>query len=552
MTSFDTTLRSFQQTLISYQDLLATTSLLVVKSPDKTQQIKLTLETEYRHGRIAEDVYHGLNLVLDNNKTRLIADNSETGNSSSSEAHSAQTVVSDGDSSLQRQSVTHSLPLNTESLLTGLNPNKAVAELKVGDTVKNRFVLDELLGMGGMGKVFKATDLRKVEAGDKDSSVAVKVLSEDFKFNPMALVALQRETKRTQILAHPNIIKVYDFDRDGDHVFMTMEYLEGRPLSELINDRKNIGFPFDKAWPIIRSIAEALAYAHKKNIVHSDLKPSNVYVCKDGDIRVLDFGIACAIGRSEKADDTTLFNARSLGALTLAYASLEQYRNDAPDPRDDIYALACITYEVLTGKHPFGRLSAEKALEVNLQVKPVSQLGRRQWRGLQKGLAFTQEKRSATIAEFVKNVGPRSPTYYFYRFGTIGLIGLLLANIYWRTEYQLNSEIYMKNLAELTPQQQQQIKDLLELAEIHLDVGYLTAPTGSNAFWAYQEILKIDPYNQAAIKGIEKIADMLEQQAIALNEKGNQREALEKVKEGLEINPSHKGLLALQDKYQLN
>jgi serine/threonine protein kinase len=369
----------------------------------------------------------------------------------------------------------------------------------------------------------------------------------------MALVALQRETKRAQTLSHPNIIKVYDFDRDGSHVFMSMEYLQGRPLSHLIREHVDSGLPFKKAWPIISAMAEALAHAHKKNIVHSDFKPGNVFVGDDGEIRVLDFGIACAIGRSEKdGHDATIFNARSLGAMTPAYASLEQLQNSDPDPRDDIYALACITYELLSGKHPFGRLSAEKAIEVNLQPKPIAQLKRRQWKGLQKALAFKQAQRSLSIDEFLAAIGPHTSVYYGLWSTALFIACLIGLNVYWTlNEKQAASEV-VKVAVELNTEQLQKIKDLLELADIHFDVGYLTAPTGSNAFWAYQEVLKIDPYNKAAMDGINKIADTLEQQAWEFYEKNDRSEALKKVQEGLEVNPVHKGLQSLREKLRFN
>ncbi|MCU7860768.1 MAG: protein kinase, partial [Candidatus Thiodiazotropha sp. (ex Lucinoma kastoroae)] len=91
-----------------------------------------------------------------------------------------------------------------------------------------------MLGRGGMGVVYKARDLRKVEAMDREPYIAVKVLSKDFQANPDSFIALQRESKKAQQLAHPNIVTVYDFDRDGPNVFMTMELLEGEPLDQLI------------------------------------------------------------------------------------------------------------------------------------------------------------------------------------------------------------------------------------------------------------------------------------------------------------------------------
>jgi serine/threonine protein kinase len=399
-----------------------------------------------------------------------------------------------------------------------------------------------------MGMVFKATDLRKIEAQDKEPYVALKVLNQDFQSNPMALVSLQRETKRAQTLSHPNIIKVFDFDRDGGHVFMSMEYLQGKPLSHLIKEYPE-GMPFKQAWPIIHDMADALRHAHKKNIVHSDFKPGNVFIDENDEVRVLDFGIACAIGRSDKDhQDATVFNARSLGAYTPAYASLEQLQNSDPDPRDDLYALACVSYELLTGKHPFGRLSAEKAMEVNLQVKPIAKLSHRQMKGLQKALAFEQTARTKTVDAFLGALGPRSTVFYGLWGTGIFTVGLFAANIYLSMLAPPTVVEAPKVDVQLSVEQQQKVQDLLELALIHADVGYLTAPTGSNALWAYQEVLKIDPYNKNATEGIIGIADTLEQQAWEAYEKNNRAEALKKVQEGLEANPSHKGLLSLRDK----
>jgi len=109
--------------------------------------------------------------------------------------------------------------------------------------LKNRFIFEKVLGAGGMGVVYKAKDLLKVEAQDRDPYVAIKVLSDEFKTHPEAFIALQRESRKTQRIAHPNIVNVHDFDRDGDNVFMTMEYLEGKPLDKLISDYKSTGLP---------------------------------------------------------------------------------------------------------------------------------------------------------------------------------------------------------------------------------------------------------------------------------------------------------------------
>ncbi len=411
--------------------------------------------------------------------------------------------------------------------------------LQIGAILKDRFVLEEIIGSGGMGMVFKALDLRKKEAKDKDPYVALKVLSQEFRDNPLSLIALQRETKRAQTLSHPNIINVFDFDRDGPHVFMSMEYLKGRPLTELIRALPKTGMPFKKAWPIIQGMAEALAYAHKKNIVHSDFKPGNVFIDENNEVKVLDFGIACAAGRAETSAETTIFNARALGALTPAYASLEMLENQIPDPRDDIYALGCVVYELLTGKHPFGKLSAEKALELDLQPKSIPSLNGRQWRGLRHALALRRNDRAATVDQFIKDLQSRSPVFYWaWGAGFIIIIAAGL-NIYSNFIPAPPPQAEFK----LTPEKKAKVNNLLEVAAIHFDVGYLTAPSGSNALWAYQEVLKIDPYNAQAIKGMQKIADNLEQKAWEAYERGDRSESLKNVLEGLEAVPTHKGLL---------
>ena len=114
----------------------------------------------------------------------------------------------------------------------------------IGDMVRDRFVLESLLGIGGMGAVYRAIDKRKQEAEDENPYVAIKLLSEDFRRHPKAFISLQRETQKTQTLAHPNIVTVYDFDRDGDVVYMTMEQLDGKTLEEII--RENAGAAIDK------------------------------------------------------------------------------------------------------------------------------------------------------------------------------------------------------------------------------------------------------------------------------------------------------------------
>jgi serine/threonine protein kinase len=168
---------------------------------------------------------------------------------------------------------------------------QASVELGPGSIIKDRFVIESQIGHGGMGVVYRARDLRKEETRDRDPYVALKVLSDQFRRDQRMVIALQREARKAQTLAHPNITTVYDFDRDDATVFITMEVLEGDPLNRVIESNPE-GLSRPRALTIIRGLCLGLAYAHNKSIVHSDFKPGNVFLTDDNRTKILDFGIA--------------------------------------------------------------------------------------------------------------------------------------------------------------------------------------------------------------------------------------------------------------------
>jgi serine/threonine protein kinase len=271
----------------------------------------------------------------------------------------------------------------------------------VGETLNGRFVLEECIGFGGMGTVYKALDLRKLEASDRKPYIAIKVLNVQFRGHPKSLIALQREARKAQALAHPNIVSVYDFDRDGPMVYLTMEYLQGKPLSQLLRAPGFAGMPYADVLPIVTGMANALAYAHGRGFVHCDFKPGNVFLTDSGNVKVIDFGIARVFQKTEEEVDVTVFDPGSLGALTPAYASPEMLEHGEPDPRDDIYALACITYELLTGHHPFNRLSSAQARGTAMKPQRPPTLGRAQWQALKCGLALERGERTPSVTRFL-------------------------------------------------------------------------------------------------------------------------------------------------------
>ena len=317
------------------------------------------------------------------------------------------------------------------------SPDSHFRPIGPGTILKDRFDLLEEIGAGGMGVVYKALDRRDVEAGNS-SFIAIKVLHEEYKTNPDVLKALHSETRKTQQLAHPNIITVYDFDRDGDAVFMTMEYIEGIPLNQVIKSNPK-GLRLAEALEIIEQLGKALAYAHSHHVIHSDFKPGNIFIARNNHAKVLDFGIARLANMARVRE----FDAGILGGMTPTYASLEMIRGEFPDPRDDVYALACVAYELLSGKHPYNRENAEQAYRKNLHPKTIKSLNGGQWKALKKALAFHRAERSGSIDEMIKGLHSKSsaPIYYFILIGCIGLVAILwIADLITEEQQQVVEE----------------------------------------------------------------------------------------------------------------
>ncbi|MCH9643897.1 MAG: serine/threonine protein kinase [Gammaproteobacteria bacterium] len=294
--------------------------------------------------------------------------------------------------------------------------------IEIGTVLKDRFVLEELAGEGGMGTVFKARDLRKSEMQDSDPYVALKILSEDFKKHPNALISLQRETRKAQYVSHPNIVPVYDFDRDGDIVFMTMEYLYGITLDQIIKDPLLHPLSQEAVFKIIADIGSVLAFAHSKGIIHSDVKPSNIFWTREHEVKVIDFGIARAMKyRKLQFDDIDVLSPDELKAHTPAYASYEMLNGEDATETDDIYGLACIAYELLAHKHPYAKQSAKDAFEKKRIPKRIPNLTKTQWGSLQRALSIHSGNRFISAAEFIHGLKQKSKTKQRLLFGLLCL-----------------------------------------------------------------------------------------------------------------------------------
>jgi len=262
----------------------------------------------------------------------------------------------------------------------------------IGSILRERFILDREIGRGGMGVVYAAVDRRRLEAASGQPYVALKLLNDDFRTNSEALRSLEAEARKTQSLAHPNITTVYDFDRDRSEIFIVMELLTGMPLSRLLSTMVGQALPGGQISNILHGIGAGLAYAHQRGVVHSDLKPGNVFVLDTGEIKLLDFGLATA---AQAAD------LSGVSGLTATYASPEMFDGAPRDPRDDIFALGCIAYQLLTGLHPFGMQPIDEAAKAGRKPAPIDDLDPAAWQVIDRALAFDREARIGSVEEFV-------------------------------------------------------------------------------------------------------------------------------------------------------
>ncbi len=275
-----------------------------------------------------------------------------------------------------------------------------------GMVLQGHYRLEELIGAGAMGQVWRARDLLTEEAGERDADVAVKLFVADFARDPNALALMQRETSRAQKLAHPNIVNVHVFDRDerSGLLFMVMELVDGKPLDQLLNDA-HAGLGRNRGVPLILGIADALAYAHSQGIVHCDLKPGNILVTRSGVAKILDFGIAQAVHLADAdapAPRPSEVKEELISGYTAAYASLEALRGETAHPADDVFALGLVAYEIVRGRHPFQNDPADVAREKGLTPPRLTELRGHEWRAVTRALEFDREKRWQGAAQFRK------------------------------------------------------------------------------------------------------------------------------------------------------
>src|SRR5690348_16765134 len=209
------------------------------------------------------------------------------------------------------------------------------------EVLGERYQLQDPIGRGGMATIYRGRDLRM------DRTVAIKVLREVYSTDPKFVTRFQREAKAASSLQHPNIVQVFDYGQSDGNYFIVMELVEGVDLRRYLRTRGSLSI--DRAVRIAHDVALGLGAAHRRGIVHRDVKPQNILVGHDGSIKLTDFGIA-SVYKDINAERLTT-TGMTLG--TVQYYAPEQAQGEIVNPAADVYALGIVMYEMLTGRTPF-------------------------------------------------------------------------------------------------------------------------------------------------------------------------------------------------------
>ncbi len=418
-----------------------------------------------------------------------------------------------------------------------------------------------VLGEGAMGVVYRARDPLI------GRTVAIKTVRPELAGGALAGEMdsrFLREIRAVGNLRHPNIIAIFDSgEQAGSHYFV-MEFVEGRELSELL--QAGARFSLEQVLQIARQLLSALAYTHQRGIIHRDIKPANIFLTDEGDVKVADFGIA----RVEDSELTQM--GSSLG--TPSYMSPEQCAGQAVDGRSDLFSVAIVLYQLLTGEKPFYgesvhalmhriiNVNPEKPSRLNPALPPALDAV------LERALAKRPDARFQSAGEFLQaleavasgQAGQGATRRFWLPFGVSALVVYTLSLALFLvvlpaappapsaapampliSDADLGLDM-APAVVSLDAEQREKVERFLRLARISIDNGRLVWPPGSNAAYVYRLVLEIDPGNREARAGLREVLELQLQRARDLHASGERDVLAEHLQVSLDAFPEAREL----------
>lgn len=398
--------------------------------PDGTWEVLSQLDQYYRRGRIEADVFKTIKTSLAESVLGLSLSPAATDSSATRAAPPPRDAPAPRDAPMSRDtSVPRDAPVARETPAprdpparevpvardivaparmeqTDAHPRReewsssdSTGEPRAGSVLRRRYRIEAVIGQGAMGTVFQVLDEYRLESPGTQR-LAIKVLHPPVAKRAELLADLRREFQAMQMLSHPNILRVFDFDRDGSLVFFTMEVLTGAPLSRILQARRLIPLERPQAFAILRDVGAALSYAHSRGVAHGDLNLQNIFITGSGDLRVMSFGSSYRARQRSQAPDPEM----TLPSSASNYASCQVLDGERADARDDVFSLACIAYLLLSGAHPFPKSTAAEAREARLRIRRPANVSGRQWQALRSALRWERENRPADLQRWLSEL----------------------------------------------------------------------------------------------------------------------------------------------------
>jgi eukaryotic-like serine/threonine-protein kinase len=235
-------------------------------------------------------------------------------------------------------------------------------EQNLTGTTVTRYAIVDLIGSGGMGHVYRARDERL------QRNVAIKVVGRQSESCPWLERELMDEARALSRLSHPHVAAIYDYLTESGRDFIVMELVHGSTLTDILAGGP---LPFDEVVRLGRQMIQGLAAAHAAHIVHCDIKPANIKVTTEGELKILDFGLAQLMPMGTAGEPSTTTNALFVPVGTIPYMPPEQLRGERPDERNDIFSAGAVLYEMATGHPPFPQQTMAEIVDAILHREPT-------------------------------------------------------------------------------------------------------------------------------------------------------------------------------------